>query len=444
MRALSLTLCLLLSSALLAKAQDDRSLTESWDAASPETGVLGEAGEVVVVNSKRFTGEGVKWSLGGLGIPASVNVDGFSDRTDLFLPMIIVPPPTGCRWYSVEYTVDRASTGTGVVLGESSGSGASMDTFEIIISDGVVGPVEQSSDSLGVTGGAAGTDLDALAWWEDERYPVYFSVDRSSTAALSAALGFLVDAADILEVREPGAPPEIFYSAVDLGLLSGDELDAFGMDRSGAVVFSVDASSPTALINPTIAGAGLMISGGTGSNSPWALPSQLDLLVGDELNGVRLADPGRRADWQGSLMVPATTIPFDCLTIDGSIGSNRRIAEISLGQSFIFGVNTPNPNSNFVCCAWPGRPCVSNSVGFFFGNMVERPCFLGGPGFVFASSFPNAPLGCGPLAGALPAPTNIQLQAPGFPIQFTFQSFIVDGLTGDIFTSNAVTLDVRN
>lgn len=398
-------------------------VTESYDPASPEVPATG-ASDIVVVNTFRFGGGGTQWSDTELGLTASDNINAFSDGSDFYPipgPVAGFPPGT-CRFVYVEHTVDPATRGASgsAIDDESSGNGADSDTFGVTFTGTGLGMVELSTDALAVTPGA--TDLDALAWRERKRYPVYFSLD----AASAAAHGFL--AADVLTSSGGGAAPTVFRSAASLGLGPTDDIDAVSVDRVGNIVFSVSRSSPAVLFGGSLAAlgpAGLAVAPVSGGPvAAWATAAQIGLdPLTDNLNGVRISDPASIPCMDGSQINPSTLFPHDTLLVDNYAGNAPHIAEVQVNQQFDLCINPLDPNAILFLYGVPGRPCVADEFPLGFDCLSFLP---GQPG------------------------TQLVLVGVGFqwfqnlvspqPLEVTLQAIMGVPGTGQKSTSNTLTL----
>ncbi len=402
--------------------------TESYDASSPEAATYSTA-DIVVVNSNQIGGGGVQWSAVEMGLPLSANIDAFSDGSDILPPL----PPVGCRTVFIEYTVDRASLGIpgSIVAAQATpgGNGAASDTFGLQWDSGGL-TYYHASDALAVTArstnGATETDLDALAWLERQRWPVYFSVD----AVTATMLG--VSAADVLTSMGNGTYA-VYLSEASLGLASGDDVDALAVsDVAGDVVLSLTKGSPSSLAGPFagVAAAGLLRFSGAPPLTPYVAPLTLTLdAASDELDGVRITDPVRFHACDGSQLVPAKAFPWDSILIDGYGGNVPHVVPMNVGQPFLFEIRPLNPTNGWICLATPGRPCVCNELavpntGYLsFGSF--GPGCPGGPPIVLF-------FGQGPLV--IPTQVNV-------PVEITLQ--LVLGQSTILHTSNAVTLVVQ-
>lgn len=416
------------TTAAFAQQANRHAETESYDSTSPEVSTYSTA-DIVVVNSKQIGGGGVQWSAVEMGLPAGANIDAFSDGSDILPPL----PPVGCRNVFIEWTVDRASVGLpgSIVAAQAAaaGNGAASDTFGLHWKKGGAISYYHASDALVVTSRSplgVETNLDALAWLERARWPVYFSVD----AATAAMLG--VSPADVL--TSPGnGTYAVYASEAALGLTAGDDIDAVAVaGASGDIVFSLTKGSPTAFAGPfaSIAAAGLLIYSGALPVTTYVLPATLTLdKTSDELDGVRITDPGNFESCDASQVGPADGFPWDSIVIDGYGGNVPHVIPLSVGQPFLFEIRPLNPTNGWICLATPGRPCVCNelpipNVGFLsFGSF--GPGCPGGPPIALL-------FGQGPLQ----FPTQVNV-----PVEITLQ--LVLGQLSIQNTSNAVTLAVQ-
>ena len=436
------TLCVLaLAAATSAQELDRHPVTESYGLGSPELTSTFEPADVVVVNTDHSSGGGAQWLTAELGLLSGHELDAFSDGSD-FYPSIgpAITPPADCRIVVVEQTPDPSASGLpgSFVESQALGNGAASDTFSFTFAGSTTGTPEHSSDHLEVTPlPGTQTDLDALGWYEEKRYPVYFSVDRDTALALG------VSPADVLISFGSGAPPTIAWSAAELGLVPDDDVDAISVNTAGGppppspdgiVVYSLAPDSPS-LAGPTVFapyGPGaLFVPISSGGVLPWATSEQLDLKGPgapggpDNLNGVRISDPippflcdPDQPDVDGT--------PYDLIRCNGSDGGAQRIVDVQLFQPFTLTFTPQNAGDVYVIWAWPGRPCQGDALnapqlmGPLAFNVLAVPIFL-----VEVNPF------------QLP---NVQL--PG-QAEATLQGVVLNLSGGPILRTNALTVRVR-
>lgn len=343
-------------------------MSESYDPASTFDAAY-SPGDVVVVNSSLFGGGGVQWSFAEMGLPDDANIDAFSDGSDIFPgagPSIVIPP-ANCMaggFLEVEYTVDPGSVGAGgsFVEDEASTDGAASDTF-VGRWEGAPAPTMRlGTDALGVSPLPSMTDLDALTYLERRRYPVYFSVDVPTAADLG------LDPAAIYVSFGTGAAPAELFSAADLGLGAGDDIDALAVRAfeappptpAGRVVFSLSRSSPTTAPAGSLAAVtpgGLAGVPSVGTASLWASPGLLELDPGmDNINGLRITDPVWADLTDGSQIDLGSGDPWDTLRVDNSGGNVARYVDCFVNQPFQVGIQPQQANDAWIVFAQVGIP----------------------------------------------------------------------------------------
>ncbi len=418
------TLALALALAVPAAAQQTNrhAETESYDPASPEVPGV-SAADVVVVNSTIAGGGGVPWPSALMGLPPGANIDAFSDGTDILPPL----PPVQCRTAFVEYTVDRAALGApgGLVALEVAGDGAASDTFGLRIDGGGGKSYYHVSDRLAVTprstAGPTETDLDALGWAERARWPVFYSLDPPS------ALLFGVLPGDVMTSTGSGTST-IYRSAASLGLTASDDVDGLAVEPTGAVALSVTQGSPRNTVGPFagIAGAGVLkVAAASPATIAYVTPADLMLLPTDELDGVRITDPGSFHSLDGTEIDSISGFPHEMVRVDGTGGNVDHVVRLGVGQSFLTSFLPKNPGTPYLCVVTPGRPCLCNQVSVGVGTLAA-----GG----FGPNCPGAPL---QVLFAAVQPLQLPAQLP-FPIELTIQCVLGPGVIQH--TSNAVTL----
>ena len=358
----------------------------------------------------------VQWSAAALGVPANGNIDAFSDGTD------ILPDPTeDCPEILVEYTVDPASLGSGsLVTVEQTTDNAHSDIF---------GSLNTLPDPFLVTDHMSipiFVDLDALAWAEMTRYPVYFSVD-GPTAALMG-----VSAADILVQNSPGAVPTCHVHHTALGLEADDDIDGLAVDGGIQVVFSLAPGSPAFGPGKTFDGrspADVLDGAGVWRGFDAA---KLGLLTDDNVNGVRISDPQLgsltgASPSDGTEIDPASDYPWDTLTVDGSAGNTRHT--IPLKQSFghIFGMNTLKQGDVLYLFVHPGKACLADAVPFPLAQTLLSFAPAGPPIFI-------GPTGQSGLS--IPFPQGLP------PLVVTFQGIVANPTGTVVHTTNSLRLSI--
>lgn len=421
---LTLSILVGLSTGAPAQQTNRQAETESYDISSPEVPGVSPS-DIVVVNSTMTGGGGVQWSALQMGLPPGANIDGFSDGTDILPPL----PPVQCRTVYVEYTVDRAAVGApgGLIEAQSKpgANGAASDTFGLQLSGGGK-TYYLASDGLAVTprtgGGPTETDLDALAWLERSRWPVYFSLDGPS------ALLFGVSPGDVL-TSSGNATSTLHRSALSLGLSALDDIDALAVsDSDGSIVLSVTQGSPANTSGPFagFAGAGLLKN--AGALVGYLSPAELTLLPTDELDGVRITDPGSFESQDGTEIDDITSFPWEMIRIEGTGGNIDHVVEVAVGQPFGFEMRPKNPAAPYACLYTPGRPCLCNELPIGIGTLA-----IGG----FDVVCPGHPIG---VLFVTQGPLQFVTQV-NIPLEVTLQAVLGPGFVQH--TSNALTLRVN-
>ena len=421
-----LTLAFSIALAGLANAQQTnrQAETESYDVASPEVPGISGA-DINVVNTTQFGAGGVQWSAAEMGLAPGMNIDAFSDGTDILPPL----PPVQCRTAFVEYTVNRSATGLpgGLIALEAgaSGDGAASDTFGLQIDGGGGKSYYLASDGLLVTTrtptGPIETDLDALAWGERKTWPVFFSLDGPS------AVAFGVGTADVLTSTGNGTST-VYRTATSLGLSPFDDIDGLAVDAAGVIALSVTLGSPTNTSGTFAGYAGAGVLKNAGSLVGYVSPAELTLKPTDELDGVRITDPGSPGAIDSSQIDLFTDYPWDTVLIDGTAGNVDHVVEVGVGHVFSFEIKPMVPTHGWILLYSIGRPCVCNELPIGpAGTLAFGNFGLGCPGQPFQILFG----GQGPVQ--FPAQVNI-------PLEVTLQ-----GVVGQAFienTTNAITLRV--
>jgi len=274
-----------------------------------------------------------------------------------------------------------------------------------------------------VTPGA--TDLDALAWGEVRRFPVYFSLDAVS----AQQLGFT--GADILVTSSIGGPPTLYRSGASVGLLPGDDVDAQAVDATGNIVFSLSRTSPSILAGGSLAGLGgpatlFRSVAGSSQVTPWASASQLGLdYATDNVNGIRIADTQNIVAMDGAELDPVTGHPHNTISIDQSGCNARHTVDVAMGQPFDFAVNPQQPTRVALLFGVIGRPCAYDWVKV--PQTPGRLAFVAGTVGTFLLQ---------PVVGPYVIPNNVITQQ----VEVTFQGVVYDPVTWARDTTNLVTL----
>jgi len=412
-------------------------VSESYDPASTFDPAYKPA-DVVVVNSTIFGGGGVQWAFGEMGLPDDANIDAFSDGSDIFPgpgPSIVIPP-ANCMaggFLEVEYTVDPGSVGAGgsFVEDEASTDGAASDTF-IGRWEGAATPTMRlGSDALGVAPLPMMTDLDALTYLERRRYPVYFSVDPPTAADLG-----LDPAAIYISIGTGAAPTELF-SAAELGLGPGDDIDALAVRAhlgppptpTGRVVFSLSRTSPSAAPTGSLAAVtpgGLAGVASVGTAALWASPGLLELDPGmDNINGLRITDPVWQDLTDGSMIDMVTGDPWNTITIDNSGGNVARYVDTFVNQPFQVAIQPQHAGDAWIIFAQVGIPDCQFAFQLFG---MPTPMNVN-PGFAIAYA-----------AGAGFAQVPVLFN---FEVDIAIQGIVVEAGSGQGQTTNMVVARVH-
>ena len=231
----------------------------------------------------------------GLGLTPADNVDGLSYGIDYIAPV-----------FEARFSVDRAAVGlpgTAVSLESSktppqahgdefrvssppaSGNlntqvldenGDTAPRFPLLVSDDVDALTEPPTSFVDPDGDGT-PDL-----------PVYLSLSAGSPTLAGIGAG----PADILRTIG-GAPPTVLFTAADLGLQAGDDIDAFCYDdRAQTLLFSLAPGSPT--LAPVQGPATLFLVRNPPVPAPpldFAFPNSLGLRNDDNLNALKCILP---------------------------------------------------------------------------------------------------------------------------------------------------------
>jgi hypothetical protein len=240
---------------------------------------------------------------GDLGLGANDNVDGFSAGSAF---VTTFPPPPGSH-LAVQFSVDRASAGTGAIATQVAGNGAAGDIFEVFcpvnqpcgapthaIDAAVQGPQQFNPNYLCLA--APGADVDA---WENNLGfyappDSYFSLDPASATANGVLPGDV-----LVNLAPPGGPFVVYATAAALGLAAGDDIDALAVneaaggrgtwDPGDSIYLSLTPASPSAA---GLGGPAAIVQVHSGSGpAVWATPGQLGLLATDNLDALTVYDP---------------------------------------------------------------------------------------------------------------------------------------------------------
>lgn len=417
-----------------------RPITESHAPDAPLASLYSSS-DILAINSPQADPIIRQWTNADLGLLVGDNVDAFSDGTDFFpSPGPALGGPVTCRRIVVEHTLDPASVGFDpVIAAECAGNGCASDSFRVVFDlAGGIG-IDQATDALGISARPLETDIDALAWGERTRYPVYFSVDEDTAMLMG------VSPADILVQNFPGGPVATQWSEAALGLVPGDDVDALAVMTApgvapgftcatpppplplGFVVFSLSRTSPS------VTGGGLDAADLLEPGTPprlWATPPQLGLQpTFDNLNGVRITDPYDPACGDGSQLNPVSGGPsfWESLRMNGSPGNVQRMVFVSPSGPATFEVDALNPTdltSIYVAFGRPCDPIPPFDPGLGFGCLAFLPSG-GTSGTFFGDS------------GPIPWPAL----APGLVL--TLQGIVLDGVSGTPEKTNVLSVAVK-
>ncbi len=244
-------------------------------------------------------GSALKITAAELGLPASVNIDGFSYGRDTVEPIGLY------NYVVLSYSVDRQALGNGGIIStEVRLNGAAGDKFNVRYVGfrgrffPILGPNRLSDapnhnlDPLPLQ-----SDLDGLSKEGQGNYPLFFTVDGAGVP------GQPWGPADILVKWTPQPssvdPVERFASAAELNLQQGDNIDGLALGtRAGfdpptafntdvIVWVSLSQNSPTR----ALFGSELVLQVYPEVEVAVDAPT-LDILPGDELNALTAYDPG--------------------------------------------------------------------------------------------------------------------------------------------------------
>lgn len=241
-------------------------------------------------------GTTVRIPTADLGLQTTANVTGLSygqaEAADVNAPYFIK---------RIAYSVDTGSGGNGAPIAtEVTLDGAAGDTFALdFVGYGIqrfvirrpFNVLKAQTRNLTVKTDPADPedDIDALALFRGAKYPVYLTFPAGS--------GY--DPASIYIVTTQGGTPQLFATATDLGLVTGDVIDAFAL---GTIPFG--GAPPTSLnLNVVIwisLDRGSPSRGAAGDSilQAWPTPRgtvlgwpQMGLTINDEINALAVLDP---------------------------------------------------------------------------------------------------------------------------------------------------------
>ncbi len=317
-----------------------------------------------------------------------------------------------------------------MVTEEYLGDGACSDTFEVRVVGNQRRPLVHASNHLGINGAHTGvveTEIDGLCASERRSFPLYFSLDRPTAAALSAAYSPLTFWASDILIKyddDPLVPPSVYIAGASMGLTIEDNVDAIMLDRrrnntnTREVVFSLDRWSPSLETswapNLNVGASGLfrysvdINNPSSWSIEPWALPHNLGLTsgspfesaVGRDLDGVATHDPPILD--APDLILPAVGPPLPntllkisgiedgsapLLTVDQSDGGRDRVLLLETNRPTTFRLHHDAlvKPAEFVVAARLG----SFVDGLYTTTLVNRNCFVGLPGMTIPVSPPG-------------------------------------------------------
>ncbi len=276
----------------------------SYDHASPEVMHHGfaSASDLGDIVEHPVDPDWLRQSSAALGLPAGAEIDAACHG----LAMLFDDNVAGFE-AAMCFAVDRFSDGApgGAVADELAADGAAAaDIFRIDWPGGTPAvTLAIPNPQLTQLPGAGGTDVDAIRF--NMEFPVYYSVNPATAATLSVMLGTPVSPADILVTDAAFGIPKIYISHDRLGLVSSDDMDALVFGRGG-VLYSLTKTSPTAVANPTVKGAGLFFN----DANVWATAAEMELLPTDELNALEaeIFEP----DYRHTPLLAGQTAHFRC------------------------------------------------------------------------------------------------------------------------------------
>ena len=189
-------------------------------------------------------GSAIKITAAELGLPASAEVDAFSFGTDN------VEPLGNYNYVALSYSVDRSARGNGgVVSGQARTNGAAGDKFQVTyvgyrgLFFPILGPLLSSdAPTHNLRPLPEESDLDGLSKAGQSEFPVFFSVDAGGIP------GQPWGPADVLVRRDTGGSggsTEVFATAADINLLPGDDID-------GLALSSFPSLAPPATLGPGV------------------------------------------------------------------------------------------------------------------------------------------------------------------------------------------------
>ncbi|MBI1178809.1 hypothetical protein GC207_15360 [bacterium] len=294
-----------------------------------------------------------------LGLQTTANVTGLSygqaEAADVNTPYFIK---------RIAYSVDTGSVGNGAPIAtEVTLDGAAGDTFALdFVGYGIqrfvirrpFNVLKAQVRNLTVKTGPADPedDIDAMALFRGSKYPVYLTFPAGS--------GY--DPASIYIVTTQGGLPQLFATATDLGLVTGDVIDAFALGTipfGGAaptslnpnvvIWISLDRSSPTR----GAAGDSILQAWPTPRGTVLGWP-QLGLTINDEINALAVLDPApaigltiidntTNVVWSGTGLQSATSPEGPYTEISGATKPYQTTADGDQLYFRSFALSTPEP-----------------------------------------------------------------------------------------------------
>ncbi len=321
-------------------------------------------------------GSALKITAADLGLPASVNIDGFSYGRDT------VEPIGFYNYVVLAYSVDRQTLGNGGVIStEVRLNGAAGDKFNVRYVGyrgqffPILGPRRLSDAPIhNLSPLPLQSDLDGLSKEGPSNRPIFFTVDGAGVPGQSWG------PADIL-VKWTSQPPsvdpvQLFASAADLNLLPGDDIDGLalgarvGFDPPTAfntdviVWVSLSENSPTR----AVFGGELVLQVYPSVAVAVDAPT-LGILPSDELNALTAYDPGTHC-LSASAPSPADReegVPPGCNTVLSwtqtvvspdicvmlYVGTNRDEVENGTSDCYVLTGSEANPSFVLPFCTEP-------------------------------------------------------------------------------------------
>lgn len=243
-------------------------------------------------------GTGVRIPGTDLGLSPRDEMDAFSYGDDEIEPL-------GRYFFTrVAFSVDRGALGSGgAVASQAMLNGAAGDKFQVTVVGFQGGlfalPSQLLSDAPNhnLTPNDV-SNLDGLALRKAGAagFPIYYSVTNGHP---------IWGGADIIMVTTNGAPPQVFATAAQLGLLPGDDIDALAIGTvpgggspptslgpNVVVWVSLKAGSPTRGLVQALGGADGVLQIWPGPTAVVLDSTALDLAPADELDALTGLDPG--------------------------------------------------------------------------------------------------------------------------------------------------------